>query len=217
MNNSHLSNCSSPVPQDMLEILINGIFAFTMTLMVKNNIPLPTGQFTEDLLYFLNYFDAIYYDGINFVFTFVLLAIFYILTFEIIKYIRILDRVFVYIIFGFLLSIVFIPLTSLLWSISDQPIPYGILFHTNILICGMILYFLLYYSSRVGDLFFHETDKRIAHNLSIRIAVFPMIAILGLSLDCQDISFGIIPLLILYFIPIFINVWYVFDPEPDIR
>ena len=36
------------VPLDMLEILVNGVFAFAMTLIVKNNIPLPTSVPTEE-------------------------------------------------------------------------------------------------------------------------------------------------------------------------
>ena len=36
------TGCNGVVPQDMFEILMNGVFAFVMTLIVKNNIPPPS-------------------------------------------------------------------------------------------------------------------------------------------------------------------------------
>lgn len=49
-------SCKGPVPQDMLEILMNGIFAFAMTIIVKNNIPLPSGNVSEDIYFFIEFF-----------------------------------------------------------------------------------------------------------------------------------------------------------------
>ena len=101
------------VPHDMLEILVNGVFAFAMTLIVKNNIPLPTTVPTEDIAFLVRYLGTVVNEGIVFLFTFMILAVFYILFFEMMRHTRVVDRVVVLLTFGFILSILFIPLTSL--------------------------------------------------------------------------------------------------------
>lgn len=203
------SRCSGPIPLDMLEILMNGVFAFVMTLIVKNNIPFPSSSVTEDIQYFIEYFMGIVGDGFSFIFTFILLAVFYLLTFEMMRHIRRVTRIFVYLMFSFLLSIVFIPLTSLVWSISDKPIPYGVLFHTNILICGLILFFLWKYVCRNPDILTPDTTLVFSNNLALRIGIFPLTAMLGLIIDGQELSFGLIPIIVLYLLPIVIGTIYV--------
>jgi uncharacterized membrane protein len=207
MNNSNTA-CHGPVPQDMLEILMNGVFAFAMTLIVKNNIPLPSGNISENAQYFIDYFARTFFDGFSFILTFVLLAIFYILVFEIMKHILFVDRIFVYLVFAFLLSILFIPLTSLLWSISDDPIPYGILFDANILIAGSLLFILWNYVCRVPHILNQCTSKEFMKNLSLRIGVFPVTALFGFIIDGQKISFWFVPIIALYLIPILVCICY---------
>jgi uncharacterized membrane protein len=200
------SCCKGAVPQDMFEILMNGVFAFVMTLIVKNNIPLPSTINAEDLEFVASYIAQIYSEATNFIFTFALLAVFYILFFEIMRSIRLLDRYFVYISFGFILSIIFIPLTSLLWTYTDSAIPYGVLFHVNILSCGLILYILWRYASRDQQLILPGISEEKISNITWRLLLFPATALAGLSIDGYDGSFGTIPITELYVIPIVIFV-----------
>ncbi|MEI7433671.1 MAG: TMEM175 family protein [Methanomicrobiales archaeon] len=200
------SCCKGAVPQDMFEILMNGVFAFVMTLIVKNNIPLPSTINAEDLEFVAIYVGQIYSEATNFIFTFALLAVFYILFFEIMRSIRLLDRYFVYISFGFILSIIFIPLTSLLWTYSDEPMPYGVLFHVNILCCGLILYILWRYASRNQQLILPGISGEKVSNVTLRLLLFPATALAGLIIDGYDGSYGSIPITELYVIPIVIFV-----------
>jgi len=194
------------VPLDMLEILVNGVFAFAMTLIVKNNIPLPTSVPTEELDFLVSYLLIIIADGFNFIFTFIILAVFYILFFEIMRHTKIVNRMVVCLSFGFILSILFIPLTSLLWSYSDMPIPYGVLFHANILISGLLIFFLWRQISINPLLCRSDTDERTTKNLSLRLLLFPLISVAGLILDGWDVSFRIVPLTLLYLIPVILFV-----------
>jgi uncharacterized membrane protein len=200
------SCCKGAVPQDMFEILMNGVFAFVMTLIVKNNIPPPSTINAEDLEFIAIYVGQIYSEATNFIFTFALLAVFYILFFEIMRSIRLLDRYFVYISFGFILSIIFIPLTSLLWTYSDSPMPYGVLFHVNILCCGFILYILWRYASRNQQLILPGISGEKVTNITWRLLLFPATALAGLIIDGYDGSYGSIPITELYVIPIIIFV-----------
>jgi len=196
------TSCSGVVPQDMFEIMMNGVFAFVMTLIVKNNIPLPSAYNTEDFTFIQNYWDQISSESTNFIFTFGILAVFYILFFEMMRCIRVLDRYFVYISFGFILSIIFIPLSSLLWTFSDMPMPYGVLFHVNIICCGLLLYILWRHVSLDQRLILPETSREKVRNISLRILLFPLTGIAGLIIDGWDGSFGSIPISELYLIPI---------------
>jgi hypothetical protein len=186
----------------MFEILVNGIFAFTMTLIVKNNFPLPSHIPADDLPFLVRYMQEISNDGTVFVFTFAIMAVFYIIFFEMLRNMRVLDRGFVYLSFGFLLSIIFVPLTSLLWTFSDVPIPYGVLFHANILLCGVLMIVLWRHASRRQRLLFPGTGIHTVDSISRRLVLFPATAVAGLFLDGWDVSFGAVPITVLYAIPI---------------
>lgn len=202
------TGCNGVVPQDMFEILMNGVFAFVMTLIVKNNIPLPSAYNTEDFTFIKNYWDQVFSESINFIFTFGILAVFYILFFEMMRSIRVLDRYFVYLSFGFILSIIFIPLSSLLWTFSDMPMPYGVLFHVNIICCGLLLYILWRHVYLDPRLIFPETTSEKIRNISLRILLFPITGIAGLCIDGWDGSFGSIPITELYLVPIVLFVFF---------
>lgn len=193
--------CPGPVPKDMFEILVNGVFAFTMTLIVKNNFPLPRNIAADDLPFLIQYIDQVTSDGIVFVFTFVIMAVFYILFFEMLRTMRTLDRGYVYLSFGFLLSIIFIPLTSLLWTYSDVPL-YGVLFHSNILLCGLVMILLWRHASREGMLLLPNTRDSTVRSLSQRMLLLPATSVAGIFLDGWALSFGEIPITILYMVPL---------------
>ena len=199
--------CKGAVPRDMFEILINGVFAFVMTLIVKNNIPLPSAINADDLVFIAIYVSQIINESINFIFTFSILAVFYILFFEMMRCIRILDRYFVTISFGFILSVIFIPLTSLLWTFSDIPWPYGVLFHINVLCGGLIMFALWRYASTNQRLLLPGVSNKLAKNIAWRMLLFPATAIAGLLIDGSDFSFGTIDITQLYLIPIILFVF----------
>jgi len=195
------------VPLDMLEILVNGVFAFAMTLIVKNNIPLPSSVPADELNFLAFYLVKIIVDGFNFIFTFMILAVFYILFFEIMRHTKHVDRMVVCLSFGFILSILFVPLTSLLWALSDMPIPYGVIFHANVLISGLLICILWRQISVNPLLCLPETDKLATSNFSWRILVFPLTSVAGLLLDGWDMLFRTVPLTLLYLIPVILFVW----------
>lgn len=200
------------VPQDMFEILMNGVFAFVLTLIVKNNIPLPSSIPAEDFDFIAKYVNQIFNESINFIFTFAIIAVFYLLFFEMLRWIRRLDLFFVCVSFGFILSIVFIPLSSLLWSFSDMPMPYGVLFHINILCCGLLMYLLWRHASSKPGLLQADTADNTIRSITLRILIFPATAGIGLAIDGWDGSFGSIPITELYLVPIVLFVILSTDP-----
>jgi uncharacterized membrane protein len=216
-DNPPAAECPEPVegavPQDMLEILVNGVFAFAMTLIVKNNIPVPSTIPTEDFSFLINYLSSILSDGIDFLFTFLILAVFYILFFEMMRHTRVNDRIVVSFTFAFALSILFIPLTSLLWALSDEPVPYGVLFHANVILASLLMIFLWRHISTNTSLCHPGPDPAIVTSISRRLLLFPATAAVGLVLDSWDVSFGQIPITILYMVPVILFVYLSRSPS----
>ena len=198
------SVCSrGPVGQDMLEILMNGVFAFAMTLIVKNNIPLPTAEDAANVRDIAEYLVRVCFDGFHFMFTFIILAVFYLLAFEIMRNIRLVDREFVYLEFLFLLAIVFVPLTSLLMSVTDLVFPYALAFHLNIILCGTVLAIQWWHANDKRRLTCPEVTGRFAKNFYVRMLIFPVTAIIGIFLDTGNLSQGNF----LYLFPLIAFIW----------
>jgi len=195
------------VPKDMFEILVNGVFAFAMTLVVKNNIQLLSGIPDNKGVFFATYIGNIINDGLMFIFLFIILAIFYICFFEMMRYTRIIDHITIGYAFMFLLSILFIPLSSLLYALSVRPLPYGVIFHVNILIAGIML-FLLWrtHLSRVPSLLLPGTNPGTIRNLGLRLTLLPATAVAGLLLDGWTGTYSKIPVMVLYIIPVILFV-----------
>jgi len=207
------------VPKDMFEILVNGVFAFAITLIVRNNIQLPTSVPTDEAVFFGSYLGNIINDGTSFLFLFIILAFFYIQFFEIMGCNRIIDRVIVCLTFVFLLSLLFIPLTSLLYALSLAPVPYGIILHVNILIAGSLVYLLWRYVATSPHLCVSGIDPRVIRNLSLRTLLFPATALVGMVLDGWYITFSKVPAMFLYLVPVILFVGLSYDcppaPEPE--
>ena len=202
-----VSTLAGIVPKDMFEILVNGVFAFAMTLIVKNNIQLLSGIPDNEGIFFATYIGNIINDGMMFIFLFIILAIFYICFFEMMRYTRIIDHITIGYAFAFLLSILFIPLSSLLYALSVEPLPYGVIFHVNILIAGIML-FLLWrtHLSRVPALLLQGTGPGTIRNLGLRLILLPATAVAGLLLDGWTVTYSKIPVMVLYIIPVILFV-----------
>jgi len=149
-----------PVGMDMLEILMNGVFAFTMTLIVKN-ITLPRVSDGQNIDLIVDFFFKIFFDTIEFVLVFIILAFFWVLTFQLLRWMRAVDLTFVYLELFLLLHIVFIPVTSSLFTFFGDETHISILYSLNILFCGLILIIQWYYVSRRTDLLNEEAAFRI--------------------------------------------------------
>ncbi|MFA4878216.1 MAG: TMEM175 family protein [Methanoregula sp.] len=201
------------IPKDMLEILVNGVFAFAMTLIVRNNFQIPASIITDEVTYFAAYTGSIINNGISFFFLFLIIAVFYILFFEIMGHNQVIDRGTVVFTFAFLLSILFIPLTSLLYALSEEPVPYGVIFHANVFISGILIYLLWRYISKAPVLCVPGIDVWTTRNLSLRLLLLPATAVVGFCLDSWEGSFSKVPAMVLYLIPVILFVYLSRDPQ----
>lgn len=157
-----------PVGQDMLEILMNGMFAFSMTLIVKN-IPLPKVADAENIDVLINFFIRVFIDTVEFVLIFIILSLLWILSFEIMRRMRAVDLSCVYLTLTELFLIVFIPVTSSVLIVFSDETHTSMIFGINIILLGALQLGKYHYIIRRQALilpeFSHERETETARPL----------------------------------------------------
>ena len=154
------SAVQGPVELGMLEILMNGVFAFTMTLIVKN-IPLPRVTDSQNIELMARFFIRIAIDTIEFIVVFIILALFWLLAFQLLRWMKTVDMTFVYLALAELLVIVFIPITSSLFTFFSEQTHISVVFTFNVLICGLILIIQWYHLRAETNLLHEEAAEEI--------------------------------------------------------
>jgi uncharacterized membrane protein len=175
-----------PVGNDLLEMLENAVFAFTMTLIVKN-IPLPTiadAGNSQGLQTFLFHSSI---DGFAFIFTFLLLAILWTLTFEVHQNLKAIDTRVVALVLLLLVAIVFVPITSLFLAYFDENNLFAIAFHVNILFCSLLVLILWHYASQRDTLLRPDLPGWVPLSLTSKTLILPFTAVIGIMLSLSGV------------------------------
>ncbi len=167
------------VDRDMIEILMNGVFSFTMTLIVKN-IPLPTVADIANPDIIVNFFERTMYDGISFIFTFLILALFWLFVFEVHRGIKFVEPGVLLIEFVLLLTIVLIPISSIYLNYSDDVPVFSTAFHLNVLVSGLLVLILALYTLHRKVLHDPDISYLSRQRLAIRASIIPIAAVFGL-------------------------------------
>lgn len=200
-----------PVGIDMLEILMNGVFAFSMTLIVKN-IPLPRMTDAQNIEVFINFIFRVFLDAIEFIIVFIILAVIWMLSFEIMRKLRVVDLTFVYLVLIELFFIVFIPVTSGLLNVFSDENQISSIYGLNIIILGLILIIQLQYMTRRADLISSDNQRENEKIKDIKISIFErkvsltrIITIIQNSQSVQNLNMR------LCIIPIAFTIWMILD------
>ncbi len=210
-----------PVGMDMLEILINGVFAFSMTLIVKN-IPLPHASDAQDFQVLITFVIRVFFDAIEFVMVFIILAIIWMLSFEILRQMQAVDLPFVYLVLAELFLVVFIPVSSGLLSVFTGEAHISIIYGMNIIFLGLMLLIQERYltgkpelqipsyhenlneekgekKNRVNSLingitgnFFQNNLRNTRTNLHLRLWILPLSFVLWMAMDLQGVEYSTI-------------------------
>jgi uncharacterized membrane protein len=208
-----------PVGLDMLETLINGVFAFTMTLIVKN-IPLPKTTDAHNIELMIRFCMQITFDAIEFILVFIIIAFFWMFTFQILRWMKKTDMRFVYLTFFELLLIAFIPITSRLVTFFNDQTNISAAFGINIILCSLILIIEWYYISKRTTLLNDEASDMIknaqsysflGNRISIkydkkrkgpffalrnRLLILPVASFIWIIVNTGDLHYALIPILI---------------------
>ena len=195
---------SEPITKANLERITNGIFAFTMTLLARDIVTpaqyekaasITVEQFT------LNTVGSI----IDFIGIFVILAMFWMLFFQMFHRMKTYDYHFLHVHMLALMAIVLMPFSSTFSNLTPDKFTFtDLLFQINYLILGLILVYLWYYARSKPALLDTALTSAEAKFLSHKYLVPPAAALVGILLimvNSEHVDFMID---IMYLVPFII-------------
>jgi uncharacterized membrane protein len=138
-----------PINKVNLERLTNGIYAFTMTLMIRNIQTPPAGTLLDTSSLF-RYIDTTVLTVIEFIGAFLILGMFWLFYFQMFHRMKTYDYRFLYIHLLSLMIVVFVPFTQSFTSKSTNIAVADILFQFNYLALSIVLVYAWYYASRMN-------------------------------------------------------------------
>jgi uncharacterized membrane protein len=127
-----------PISKVNLERITNGIYAFTMTLMVRNITTPVAGSITDDLS-FANYLFTTISSIIDFIGAFLILGMFWLFYFQMFHRMKTFDYKFLYLHLLSLMIVVFVPFTQSFANMVDDVEASNILFQVNYLALAILL------------------------------------------------------------------------------
>lgn len=170
-----------PISKVNLERITNGIYAFTMTLMVRNiQTPLPGTVMTDAAL--SKYLTLTAISIVDFVGAFLILGMFWLFYFQVFHRMKTVDFHFLHVHLLSLMIVVFVPFTQ---SFTDDRsnIPASqVLFQLNYLILAVLLVYAWHYVRTHPALLEERMTDAEASFLSAKFFIPLGVAILGIAL-----------------------------------
>ncbi|MDP3396656.1 MAG: TMEM175 family protein [Methanoregula sp.] len=194
---------SEPINKVNLERITNGIFAFTMTLLARDIVT--PEQYTKAALISFEQFSLNTISSIiDFVGVFILLAMFWMLFFQMFHRMKTFDYHFLHVHMLALMAIVIIPFSTAFSNLSQERTFADYFFQINYLVLGLILVYLWYYARSKPALLDPALTNAEATFLSHKYLVPPAVALVGILLimiNSEHVDFMID---ILYLVPFII-------------
>jgi len=188
-----------PISKVNLERITNGIYAFTMTLMVRNITAPAAGSITSDLT-FAEYLISVFLEIIDFGGAFLILGMFWLFYFQMFHRIRNFDFRFIYLHLLSLMIVVFVPFTQSFASMSDEVPASNILFQLNYLALSILLVWQWHHARNHPELLEPALEEAEALFLAKKFLVPLGVAVLGILFVIAGIGF----IDILYLVPFLI-------------
>lgn len=188
-----------PISKVNLERLTNGIYAFTMTLMIRN-IQAPVAGSIVDELSMAKYLVSVLLSIFDFIGAFIILGMFWLFYFQMFHRMKTYDFRFLHLHLLSLMIVVFVPFTSSLAGLADEVPAANIFFQLNYLALALILTWQWHYARSRPALLDPALTEAGAAFLAQKFLVPLGVAVLGILLVI--IGWGYID--ILYFLPLVI-------------
>jgi len=188
-----------PISKVNLERITNGIYAFTMTLMVRNITTPVAGSITDDLS-FANYLISVIIEIVDFAGAFIILGMFWLFYFQMFHRMKTFDYRFLYLHLFSLMIVVFVPFTNSFAAMSEEVPASNILFQVNYLILAILLTLQWHHARTHPALLEPELEAAEASFLAKKFLVPLGVGILGIIM----VSAGAEYIDILYLLPLVI-------------
>jgi uncharacterized membrane protein len=199
-----------PISKVNLERITNGIYAFTMTLMVRNIQTPLAGSITNETA-LENYLVSTTYSITDFIGAFIILGMFWLFYFQMFHRMKTFDYRFLYIHLVSLMVVVFVPFTQSYATWSDIVPAADILFQINYLALAILLTLAWHHARSHPELLAPELTEREASFISKKFLVPLGVAIIGIAILIA--GFGYFD--ILYLLPLVILAIFFRHPPQD--
>ena len=198
-----------PISKVNLERITNGIYAFTMTLMIRNiQTPLP-GSITGDAA-LGKYLVSTVLSIADFIGAFIILGMFWLFYFEMFHRMKTFDYRFLYIHLLSLMVVVFVPFTQSFATQSETVPSANIMFQINYLVLAILLVWAWHHARSHPELLAPELTEREASFFARKFLVPLGVAIVGIAM----VSAGAKYIDLLYLLPfVILGIFFRHPPQ----
>jgi uncharacterized membrane protein len=198
-----------PISKVNLERITNGIYAFTMTLMIRNiQTPLP-GSITGDAA-LGKFLVSTVLSITDFIGAFIILGMFWLFYFEMFHRMKTFDYRFLYIHLLSLMVVVFVPFTQSFATQSETVPSANIMFQINYLILAILLVWAWHHARSHPELLAPELTQREASFFARKFLVPLGVAIVGIVM----VSAGAGYIDLLYLLPfVILGIFFRHPPQ----
>ncbi len=198
-----------PISKVNLERITNGIYAFTMTLLVRNiQSPQPNAALSDAAIE--TYVGTTLFSIVDFIGAFIILGMFWLFYFQMLHHIKAVDFRFVHLHLLSLMIVVFVPFTQ---SFADEQVGIpvsAILFQFNYFALATLLVIQWYYAANNPALIEPGTTRAEVDFLHKKFLVPLGISLLGILLVFTDMPY----VDILYLLPfVILGIFFRNPPE----
>ena len=198
-----------PISKVNLERITNGIYAFTMTLMIRNiQTPLP-GSITGDAA-LGKFLVSTVLSITDFIGAFIILGMFWLFYFEMFHRMKTFDYRFLYIHLLSLMVVVFVPFTQSFATQSENIPSANIMFQINYLVLAILLVWAWHHARSHPELLAPELTEREASFFARKFLVPLGVAIVGIVM----VSAGAGYIDLLYLLPfVILGIFFRHPPQ----
>ena len=198
-----------PISKVNLERITNGIYAFTMTLMIRNiQTPLP-GSITGDAA-LGKYLVSTVLSIADFIGAFIILGMFWLFYFEMFHRMKTFDYRFLYIHLLSLMVVVFVPFTQSFATQSENIPSANIMFQINYLVLAILLVWAWHHARSHPELLAPELTEREASFFARKFLVPLGVALVGIAM----VSAGAKYIDLLYLLPfVILGIFFRHPPQ----
>jgi uncharacterized membrane protein len=205
---------AEPISKVNLERITNGIFAFTMTLLARDIVT--ADQYAKAAMITFEQFSLNTLASIiDFVGIFILLAMFWMLFFQMFHRMKTFDYHFLHVHMLALMAIVIIPFSSAFSNLTPEYTFTDLFFQANYLVLGLILVYLWHYARSKPALIDPALTRAEATFLSRKYLVPPAVALVGILLVLANSAYIDFMIDIMYFVPFIILAIFFRTPPVD--
>ncbi|MEI6292441.1 MAG: TMEM175 family protein [Methanomicrobiales archaeon] len=177
-----------PVTKVNVGRLTNAIFVFTLLLLFRN-VKTPTwGDYIGNAT--ANDFGLMQLpDILNFLNAFIIIAMLWVVLFNIFNNLQKIDRVYLYLHLITLMMVIFIPVSSHLNVVFPGRSVFPLLFNLNMLVIGVLLFFEWWHISRKPSIQKPGINSLQKRCIGIKMLYIPVTAVVGAVLSTFDLQY----------------------------